>query len=300
MMAHRASLRADLASAFASPSGVSLVVHDWGGDGDPVLLAHPTGFHGRAWAPVAAKLVARRPARLVVRLPRPRRQRPVTRRHVPLGGVRRRRARGDAPPRPRRRPAAARGRALEGRRVAALGRGRASPGTYPRIWTLRADHHPGRRADPRRARTTRSRTARAGGATSGRHARRRSASYGVEAAAERARAGRARGVRRLRDARPARRHRRAQVPARGRGDDVHDGREPRPLPAARRGRGARCSSRAGDDTTSITPEMAGRSRRSSRTATLEVWERPRPLRPARGSRATRSTSMLRFAVATAT
>jgi pimeloyl-ACP methyl ester carboxylesterase len=45
--------------AFVSPSGVTLVVHDWGGDGDPVLLAHPTGFHGRAWAPVAAGLVAR-------------------------------------------------------------------------------------------------------------------------------------------------------------------------------------------------------------------------------------------------
>src|ERR1700730_18068003 len=30
---------------------VSLVVHDWGGDGHPVLLAHPTGFHGLTWAP---------------------------------------------------------------------------------------------------------------------------------------------------------------------------------------------------------------------------------------------------------
>ena len=34
-------------------------MHDWGGDGDPVLLAHPTGFHGRTWSPVAARLVAR-------------------------------------------------------------------------------------------------------------------------------------------------------------------------------------------------------------------------------------------------
>jgi pimeloyl-ACP methyl ester carboxylesterase len=33
-------------------------VHDWGGDGHPVLLAHPTGFHGLTWAPVAARLVA--------------------------------------------------------------------------------------------------------------------------------------------------------------------------------------------------------------------------------------------------
>jgi pimeloyl-ACP methyl ester carboxylesterase len=39
--------------------GLSLVAHDWGGDGHPVLLAHPTGFHGLTWAPVAERLVAR-------------------------------------------------------------------------------------------------------------------------------------------------------------------------------------------------------------------------------------------------
>jgi pimeloyl-ACP methyl ester carboxylesterase len=38
--------------------GLRLVVHDWGGDGEPVLLAHPTGFHGRIWAPVAERLAA--------------------------------------------------------------------------------------------------------------------------------------------------------------------------------------------------------------------------------------------------
>jgi pimeloyl-ACP methyl ester carboxylesterase len=38
--------------------GLSLVLHDWGGDDHPVLLAHPTGFHGLTWAPVAARLVA--------------------------------------------------------------------------------------------------------------------------------------------------------------------------------------------------------------------------------------------------
>jgi pimeloyl-ACP methyl ester carboxylesterase len=43
---------------FPAPSGLSLAVHDWGGDGDPVLLAHPTGFHGLAWAPVAHGLTA--------------------------------------------------------------------------------------------------------------------------------------------------------------------------------------------------------------------------------------------------
>jgi pimeloyl-ACP methyl ester carboxylesterase len=38
---------------------VSLAVHEWGGDGPPVLLAHPTGFHGRVWAPIAERLIAR-------------------------------------------------------------------------------------------------------------------------------------------------------------------------------------------------------------------------------------------------
>ncbi|MCZ7536793.1 MAG: alpha/beta hydrolase [Acidimicrobiia bacterium] len=37
---------------------VTLAVHDWGGEGAPILLAHPTGFHGRIWAPVATRLVA--------------------------------------------------------------------------------------------------------------------------------------------------------------------------------------------------------------------------------------------------
>ncbi len=39
----------------ATPA-VDLAVHDWGGDGPPVLLAHPTGFHGVVWAPVAERL----------------------------------------------------------------------------------------------------------------------------------------------------------------------------------------------------------------------------------------------------
>ncbi|HEY1739091.1 MAG TPA: alpha/beta fold hydrolase, partial [Acidimicrobiia bacterium] len=40
-----------------TPAGIRLAVYDWGGDGAPVLLAHPTGFHGRVWAPVARQLV---------------------------------------------------------------------------------------------------------------------------------------------------------------------------------------------------------------------------------------------------
>ena len=38
-------------------NGIRLVVHDWGGSGLPVLLAHATGFHGRIWAPIARRLV---------------------------------------------------------------------------------------------------------------------------------------------------------------------------------------------------------------------------------------------------
>ena len=41
-----------------TPDGTSLAVRDLGGDDDgrPTLLAHATGFHGAAWAPLAAAL----------------------------------------------------------------------------------------------------------------------------------------------------------------------------------------------------------------------------------------------------
>jgi pimeloyl-ACP methyl ester carboxylesterase len=39
-----------------STDGVELALHDLGGVGPTVLLCHPTGFHGAAWAPVAAEL----------------------------------------------------------------------------------------------------------------------------------------------------------------------------------------------------------------------------------------------------
>jgi pimeloyl-ACP methyl ester carboxylesterase len=42
--------------AIDGPVG-KLVVHDWGGAGPPSVLAHPTGFHGRMWAPIADRLV---------------------------------------------------------------------------------------------------------------------------------------------------------------------------------------------------------------------------------------------------
>lgn len=41
---------------FTAPDGVSLAVHDLGGDGPPLLLAHATGFHGLVWTPLAAAL----------------------------------------------------------------------------------------------------------------------------------------------------------------------------------------------------------------------------------------------------
>ncbi len=40
----------------ASTGGVVLALHDLGGDGEPLLLTHATGFHGRVWAPLAAHL----------------------------------------------------------------------------------------------------------------------------------------------------------------------------------------------------------------------------------------------------
>ena len=43
-----------------STASGAIAVHDWGGDGPPVLLAHATGFHGRIWAPVAGRLVEAR------------------------------------------------------------------------------------------------------------------------------------------------------------------------------------------------------------------------------------------------
>src|SRR5512144_1705876 len=49
-------------SMISGPVG-ALAVYEWAvpgenADGTPILLAHPTGFHGRVWAPVAERLVA--------------------------------------------------------------------------------------------------------------------------------------------------------------------------------------------------------------------------------------------------
>lgn len=40
----------------ASTDGVTVSLHDLGGDGPLLLLAHATGFHGRVWGPCAAHL----------------------------------------------------------------------------------------------------------------------------------------------------------------------------------------------------------------------------------------------------
>src|SRR6516164_7743857 len=36
--------------------GVEIATYELGGDGPPIVFAHATGFHGRAWMPVAARL----------------------------------------------------------------------------------------------------------------------------------------------------------------------------------------------------------------------------------------------------
>ncbi|MDP9453269.1 MAG: alpha/beta hydrolase [Actinomycetota bacterium] len=42
----------------ASSDGVEVAVHDLGGDGPVLVLAHATGFHGRAWGPLTTALAA--------------------------------------------------------------------------------------------------------------------------------------------------------------------------------------------------------------------------------------------------
>jgi pimeloyl-ACP methyl ester carboxylesterase len=56
---HDAVMGSSYSSHRFDAGAVSLVVHEWGGTGDPILLAHPTGFHGYMWKPIAERLVAR-------------------------------------------------------------------------------------------------------------------------------------------------------------------------------------------------------------------------------------------------
>jgi pimeloyl-ACP methyl ester carboxylesterase len=39
-----------------STHGVTVALHDLGGDGPPLLFCHPTGFHAMTWAPLAGEL----------------------------------------------------------------------------------------------------------------------------------------------------------------------------------------------------------------------------------------------------
>ena len=39
-----------------TPDGVTVALHDLGGDGPPALLVHATGFHGRALGPLAREV----------------------------------------------------------------------------------------------------------------------------------------------------------------------------------------------------------------------------------------------------
>ena len=43
----------------ATADGVTIAVHDLGGAGPDLLLAHATGFHGRVWGPCASHLTDR-------------------------------------------------------------------------------------------------------------------------------------------------------------------------------------------------------------------------------------------------
>jgi pimeloyl-ACP methyl ester carboxylesterase len=48
------------AIAVTVDDGIDVVVHDFGGDGAPLLFCHANGFHGRVWGPLAAQLPGRR------------------------------------------------------------------------------------------------------------------------------------------------------------------------------------------------------------------------------------------------
>ena len=194
--------------------GVNLAVHDWGGGGGaPVLLAHPTGFHGRIWAPIAAAARRGGSPRLLVRLPRSRRQRrappdaenyswhgfaddalAVTE-HLGLAGHPHLLACGHS----------------KGGAALLLGEADA-PGTYPRIWVYEPIMFPTRGAAPAERRVRLGAARRAAGATSGRRSRRRTRRTRRSRRSNVMTRGVTARLRRLRPARPRRRRVRAQVP----------------------------------------------------------------------------------------
>ena len=47
-----------VARSVESSGGATVVAHDHGGDGAPLIFCHATGFHGRYWDPICARLAA--------------------------------------------------------------------------------------------------------------------------------------------------------------------------------------------------------------------------------------------------
>lgn len=47
------------ATIIPSIDGVKIALHDFGGQGSPILLSHATGFHAHCWEPLADELAAR-------------------------------------------------------------------------------------------------------------------------------------------------------------------------------------------------------------------------------------------------
>ena len=290
-------LSAPISERIETPSGVGIVVHDWGGHGDPVLLAHPTGFHGRVWAPIAAKLV--RAGRRVWSFDF--------------------RGHGDSDPSPNggygweefADDALAVTRHLDlvgSRRLIAAGHSKGGaallwasviePGVYPRVWCYEPVIVP--TDAPILAATRQSALGRGAPAprpvdVSGGGTR----VVFVEAAARRARARGARGLRRLRPAGTAGRHPGAEVPPRGRSRRCTRWARASGCSPGSATSVARCSSPAARAPARSRPRWPSRSWPGSRRATLEVWEHRGHFGPLEDPDHA-AESMLQFALATAT
>lgn len=50
------SLTCDDVTLIDSIDGIAIAMHDFGGQGSPILLSHATGFHAHCWEPVASRL----------------------------------------------------------------------------------------------------------------------------------------------------------------------------------------------------------------------------------------------------
>ena len=240
-------------------------MHDWGGDGAPVLLAHPTGFHGRVWAPVAERLVARGPhasgrstSAATATATRPTSDYSwhgfaddvlAVAEHLGVAGD----------------PDAPRVRPLEGRRGARARRAEAAR-HVPRIWAYEPIIFPTRDRAAAAARTSPWRARRASAATSGTSIDEAFAAYAskpplnvmtresLRAYVDYGLRDRGDGVFELKC--------RPEVEA----QRLHDGPEPRRVRAARRSRAPTCSSCAARRRPTSARRSRGRSPNASRTA----------------------------------